>query len=74
MEGGHLYRRGSYALLSEAGAVTGLGSRQSHRAGDVEEITLKIRAAEGQNTGYQLALNLPDKETKGRCGFLQVGV
>ena len=64
VQGGHLYRRGSYALLSEAGAVTGLGRAQSHRAGEVEEITLKIGAAEKQDTGYQLALTLPDKETE----------
>ena len=33
VEGGHLYRRGSYALLSEAGAVTAGGARQITRQG-----------------------------------------
>jgi hypothetical protein len=64
VQGGHLYRRGSHAFLSELGAVTGLAPRQSHRAGEVEEITLKIGAADKRDTGYQLALTLPDKETE----------
>ncbi len=55
VQGGHLYRRGSFAFLSEAGAVTGLAPQQSHRAGEVEEITLKIGAVDKHATGYQLA-------------------
>jgi hypothetical protein len=62
--GGHLYRRGSYAFLSEAGAVTHASPRQVHRAGEVEEMTVTIGAAEKQSTGYQLAVQLPDRETE----------
>ena len=62
--GGHLYRRGSFAFLSEAGAVTMLNETQTYRAGQVEEVTLKIGAVDKYATGYQLALTLPDKETE----------
>ncbi|MFH1920631.1 MAG: discoidin domain-containing protein [Planctomycetota bacterium] len=64
VEGGHLYRRGSYAFLNEAGAVTACGAAQTHTAGQVEQITLKIGAVDKQTTGYQLAVTLPDKETE----------
>ena len=64
VQGGHLYRRGSYALLSEAGAVSDNGTAQTHRRGEVEEILLKISAVEKQTTGYQLAVTLPDKATE----------
>ncbi|MBM4091031.1 MAG: hypothetical protein FJ276_16655 [Planctomycetes bacterium] len=64
VQGGHLYRRGSFAFLSEVGATTGLEPRQLYRAGDVEEIAFKIGAAEKHRTGYQLAISLPDKETE----------
>ncbi|MCG2682518.1 MAG: hypothetical protein L6306_02765, partial [Planctomycetales bacterium] len=62
--GGHLYRRGSFAWLSEAGAVTAPDAVQAHRAGQVEEITLRIGGADKSATGYQLALTLPDKDTE----------
>jgi hypothetical protein len=62
--GGHLYRRGSYALLSEAGAVTTPEPVQKHRAGQVERITLRISPANKKDTGYQLAITLPDKATE----------
>ncbi|MHB8861132.1 MAG: discoidin domain-containing protein [Pirellulaceae bacterium] len=64
VRGGHLYRRGSYAFLGEVGAVTGLGTRQSHAVGEVEKIVFKLGALEKQKTGYQLAIHLPDKETE----------
>lgn len=64
VQGGHLYRRGSYAVLSEAGAVTSPGLRQIHQAGETEEITLRIGSVPKQTTGYQLAVALPDKETE----------
>jgi len=66
VEGGRLYRRGSYALLSEAGAVTTGGVTQSHTKGQVEEIVLKMGAVDKYSTGYQLAVALPDKETERR--------
>lgn len=61
---GHLYRRGSFAYLGEAGAVTTVGATTSHRTGDVEQITLKIGAVDKATTGYQLAITLPDKATE----------
>jgi len=61
VQGGFLYRRGSYALLSEAGAVSANGTAQSHHRGEVEEILLKIAGVDKQTTGYQLAVTLPDK-------------
>jgi hypothetical protein len=62
--GGYLYRRGSYAHLSEAGVVTGATWRQTHQAGQTEEVTLEIGAEDKHATGYQLAVELPDKETE----------
>ena len=64
VEGGHLYRRGSYAFLNEAGAVTAPGAAETRRAGQIEEVTLKIGAVDKQATGYQLAVTLPDKATE----------
>ncbi len=63
-KGGYLYRRGSFAWLSEAGVVTELAGRQSHQAGQTEEVTLEIGASEKQATGYQLSVDLPDKNTE----------
>ena len=62
--GGYLYRRGSFAHLSEAGLVTGATWRQTHQAGQTEEVTLEIRGEDKHATGYQLAVELPDKETE----------
>jgi hypothetical protein len=60
VRGGHLYRRGSFALLSEAGACTAPGAAEMRRKDQVEEITLKIGAVDKRATGYQLAVTLPD--------------
>lgn len=62
--GGHLYRRGSFAFLSEAGAVTHAEPVRTCRAGEVERIALRIAAVDKRTTGYQLALTLPDKKTE----------
>ena len=62
--GGHLYRRGSYAFLSEAGAVTTTAATTKHSKGQVEEIVLKIGRVDKYTTGYQLAVTLPDKKTE----------
>jgi hypothetical protein len=64
VEGGHLYRRGSYALMSEAGAVSDAAAVQAHRQAETEQVTLKIAAVDKQTTGYQLAVTLPDKPTE----------
>ena len=62
--GGHLYRRGSFAYLSEAGAVTSPAAVVRHSKGEVEQITMKIGAVDKSTTGYQLAVTLPDKATE----------
>lgn len=64
VQGGHLYRRGSFALLSEAGAATSNAAVQTFKAGQIEEITLKLSPVDKLNTGYQLAVSLPDKATE----------
>ena len=64
VQGGHLYRRGSFAFLGEAGAVTSPGATVSHKKGEVEQIALKIGAVDKYATGYQLAISLPDKATE----------
>jgi hypothetical protein len=66
VHGGHLYRRGSYAFLSEAGAVAAGSATQSHTKEQMEEIVLKIGAVDKYTTGHQLAVTLPDKETERR--------
>ena len=63
VRGGNLYRRGSFAWLSEAGATTPADGQ--HRSeGDVEEIVLRIGAEDKAATGYQLAVKLPDEATQ----------
>jgi len=62
--GGHLYRRGGFAWLSEAGAVTADARTHAHHAGEVEEIALTMSAVDKYATGYQLAVTLPEKETE----------
>ena len=61
VQGGYLYRRGSFAFLSEAGAITSAEPAESCRAGQIQEITVKIGAVDKRTTGYQLAITLPDK-------------
>jgi hypothetical protein len=63
VQGGALYRRGSFAWLSEAGATT-RPEGQHRSAGDVEKIVLRIGAADKMSTGYQLAVELPDEATQ----------
>jgi hypothetical protein len=55
-KGGYLYRRGSFAHLSEAGVVTGATWRQTHQAGQTEEVTLEIAAEDKHATP---AINSP---------------
>jgi len=64
VQGGYLYRRGSFAFLSEAGAVVSPEPVQTCRNGQVDSITLKIGAVDKRTTGYQLAISLPDKATE----------
>ncbi|MFH1924263.1 MAG: discoidin domain-containing protein, partial [Planctomycetota bacterium] len=74
VEGGHLYRRGSFAWLSEAGAVTAGDITTTHTKGQVEEISLKIGGVDKHATGYQLAVTLPDKETEASLKDFYVSV
>jgi len=63
-EGGHLYRRGSLSLLSEAGVVTDLQAVQQRSAGQIEQIALRIGAVDKRSTGQQLNISIPDKEVE----------
>jgi len=65
VSGGYLYRRGSYGFLSEAGATVHTGD-SLRRAGEVEEITLRIAPQDAASTGYQLAVSIPDKDTEAK--------
>jgi len=65
-DGGYLFRRGSFAWLSEAGAVTSPEWVTRHRRGQVERITLLLEPAAKESTGYQLSIELPDRPTQRR--------
>ncbi len=64
VKGGYLFRRGSYGLLSEMGAVTSPEASATRRKGQVETVTLRISAVDKAKTGYQFAVSIPDKETE----------
>ncbi len=64
VRGGHLYRRGSFAFLSEAGAITSPEPVETCRKGQIETITLSLGPVDKRTTGYQLAITLPDKATE----------
>ncbi len=64
VKGGYLFRRGSYGLLSEMGAVASPGASAMRSKGQVETVTLRISASDKAKTGYQLAVSIPDKETE----------
>ena len=62
VKGGYLYRRGAFALVGEAGAVTTLAPSQSHRRGDTEQVSLSLTGIDNRSTGHQLVVSLPDKK------------
>ena len=64
VKGGSLFRRGSYALVSEAGAVTAPGATSTRTKGQEETITLRISPVDKTTTGYQLDVSIPDKPTE----------
>jgi hypothetical protein len=64
VKGGSLFRRGSYALVSEAGAVTAPGATSTRTKGQEETITLWISPVDKTTTGYQLEVSIPDKPTE----------
>ncbi len=61
VKGGSLFRRGSYALISEAGAVTAPGATSTRTKGQEETLTLRVSPVDKTTTGYQLAVSIPDK-------------
>ena len=61
VKGGSLFRRGSYALVSEAGAVTAPGATSTRTKGQQETLTLRLSPVDKTTTGYQLAVSIPDK-------------
>ena len=62
VRGGHLYRRGGFAAVGEAGAVTTVATSQIHRGGHSEQISLSIAGNESRSTGHQLVVSRPDKK------------
>jgi len=59
-QGGHLYRRGHFGWLSEAGAVSHADARRAFHAGDEEHVTLRMAAVPAQSCGHQLAVQTDD--------------
>ena len=62
VRGGYLYRRGGFAAVGEAGAVTTVASPQIHRGGDSEQVSLSIGGINSRSTGHQMVVNIPDKK------------
>ena len=60
VEGGHLYRRGHFGWLSEAGAVSHPDQRRVFKIGDKEHVTLRLSAVPAQASGHQLAVQADD--------------
>lgn len=56
VQGGHLYRRGHFGWLSEAGAVSHPDTVHSYHPGDRETTTLRIVAVPAPSSGHQLAV------------------
>lgn len=59
---GHLYRRGSYDDFSEIGVVASAGQTFASKAGLVETTTLTLASQPKEDTGYRLAVKIPDAE------------
>jgi hypothetical protein len=57
--GGHLYRRGWFGWIGEAGAVT--DKPRLRKKGEREDITLRVSPSPKNATGYQLVVDIPDK-------------
>jgi hypothetical protein len=56
VDGGHLYRRGQFGWLSEAGAVSHPDERRAFKRGDAERVTLRLTAVPAASSGHQLAV------------------
>ena len=59
-QGGHLYRRGHFGWLSEAGIVSHPEAKRVYQAGDKERTTLRLSAAPACASGHQLAVKADD--------------
>ncbi len=59
-EGGHLYRRGHFGWLSEAGIVSNPDVKRVYKAGEKEKTTLRLSAVPSAVSGHQLAVKADD--------------
>jgi len=66
--GGHLYRRGFMGWLTETGIITDTAGNYLKAAGASETTTLRIAPVDKRATGYQLAVDIPDKPLQDRLG------
>ena len=64
VEGGHLYRRGSFGLFTEAVAIADRVAAQADPKEYTEEVTLRIGPVDKRTTGYQMAVSLPDRQAQ----------
>jgi hypothetical protein len=60
VEGGHLYRRGHFGWLSEAGVVAHPVATRLCRAGEREQTALRLTAVPASASGQQLAVQADD--------------
>lgn len=61
---GHLYRRGSYDDFSEIGVVASAGQTFESSPGLVETTSLTLSGEDKEQTGYRLAVEIPDAEAE----------
>ncbi|MBU3665443.1 MAG: hypothetical protein FGM15_06145 [Chthoniobacterales bacterium] len=59
-EGGHLYRRGQFGWLSEAGIVSHPQAMRAYTAGEKEKASLRLSAVPATASGHQLAVQAED--------------
>ena len=59
-EGGHLYRRGHFGWLGEAGIVSHPEAKRVYKAGEKEKTTLRLSAVPAAASGHQLAVQAGD--------------
>ncbi len=60
VEGGHLYRRGHFGWLSEAGVVGSPEAKRHFKAGEKERTRLRIASVPSAATGHQLTVQAED--------------
>ena len=75
VQGGHLYRRGHFGWLSEAGIVSHPETTRIYKAGAKESTTLRLSAVPAAASGHQLAVQAADPSgTAGLAATLLRGV